>query len=190
MTRSFLGSESEAQGTKHNKFCFLFPAPVLPMRVAEKISTSWFITQELPHQRLRWCQFSDDQQNLIFLEEMNVSAAKADLFAAGESLLWGPWGQAAPQHPILSPRFGVEGPLGPAFARDGGQLSAGVRQAVIWFPRNLSSWYPGVSCFSQHPPICRGKSQLRGLGVCLSWSGLRGRSILGAAPPAWPPGPG
>lgn len=54
-------------------------------------------------------------------------------------LLWGPWDQAAPQHPVLSPRLGTEGPLGPAFARDGGQLSAGVKWAVISPPRNLSS---------------------------------------------------
>lgn len=54
------------------------------MRVAEKTSTSWFITQKLPHQQLGWCQLSDYQQNSIFLEEMNAPAAKADLFAAGE----------------------------------------------------------------------------------------------------------
>lgn len=69
---------------KRNKFRFLFPPPVLPMRVAGKSGTSRFITQKLPHRQLRWRQFSDYEQNLVLLEEMNVSAAKADLFAAGE----------------------------------------------------------------------------------------------------------
>lgn len=54
------------------------------MRVAGKSGTSQFITQKLPHRQLRWRQFSDYEQNLVLLEEMNVSAAKADLFAAGE----------------------------------------------------------------------------------------------------------
>lgn len=69
---------------KPNKFCFLFPPSVLPMQVAEKINTSQFITQKLPHQQLGWCQLGDYQQNLIFLEETNISVTKADLFAEEE----------------------------------------------------------------------------------------------------------
>lgn len=56
------------------------------MQLTEKISTSGFITQELPHQQLGWCQLSDQQQNLIPLEEMSFSTAQAGLFAAANEL--------------------------------------------------------------------------------------------------------
>lgn len=68
------------------------------MRVAGKISTSWFITQKLPHQQLGRHQLSDYQQNLIFLEETNAPAAKADLFAAGERAAAAAACRAHPQH--------------------------------------------------------------------------------------------
>lgn len=90
-------------------------------------------------------------------------------------LLWGPWDQAAPQHPVLSPRLGTEGLLGPAFARDGGQLSAGVKWAVISPPRNLSS---SLYVLFAAPTYLQGKKR-----------SVLGAS-LGAAPGAGPPSPG
>lgn len=74
------------------------------------------------------------------------------------ALLWGLWGQAGP---CSVPTAGCGRANLPWFCQDGRQLAAGVRWAMISFPRNLLSLCPGGH------PVHRERASSESGSLCL-----------------------